>query len=545
MKYSNSSKYRIISVAIAIVFLLVSIAIDTENVQAAAKLKIDSTSKAVYVGKTVKLKANTNVKWKLQKNKGIAKLISVKKKTVKVKGLKTGTVYIVAKSGNQTRKTKIVVVKRGAPLKINLSTSKETIGIGESCVVSVKSITPAGTSNKVTFSSSDTSVALAYGSGLVIGNKVGKVIITAKSKADSNVTASVELNVVDAKAGILTASIDMSDTSRYPAGKAVKAWFPVPVSDYNQSISAVKYEAPKATRAEIKNSSSGDEAFYVEWGPDVIPADRKATLSFHVYRREVVHSKDLRSREKGKVDTEKYAEYLRQTQYSGSLTDGIVKETADKIVADAKAKTVYDKAHAIYLWICENITRDKSLANRELGDVVAVLSGQRDAGSCIDINSIFVALCNAEGIPARDSFGYKINSDQTKLGPNCRAEFYLPGHGWVEVDPAMPLGVIMYKEDQYRGENAPKADEWEVIKETYWTTGSASWICQNHGRDITFDPPQSAAPDYMVNPDRTLNHFMFPYGEYDGKYIKSWGDYNKTFSYEYSFEEEDPLDCGC
>ena len=49
----------------------------------------------------------------------------------------------------------------------------------------------------------------------------------------------------------------------------------------------------------------------------------------------------------------------------------------------------------------------------------------------------------------------------------------------------------------------------------------------------------------MVNPDRTLNHFMFPYGEYDGKYIKSWGDYNKTFSYEYSFEEEDPLDCGC
>ena len=33
------------------------------------------------------------------------------------------------------------------------------------------------------------------------------------------------------------------------------------------------------------------------------------------------------------------------------------------------------------------------------------------------------------------------------------------------------------------------SDTWESIKETYWTTGSPDWICQNHGRDLTFDSP--------------------------------------------------------
>ncbi len=550
MQLSKSIAVRSFSVAIAIIFLLITIAAGTENVHAASKLKVTPGSSNIYVGKTVSLKANTNVKWSVSKGKGIVKLTSSKKKSVKVKGLKTGVAYITAKSGKQSSKVKIVVAKKGAPLSIKLMSSKEIIGPGETCNVSVLSVKPESASDKVSFSSSDDSIAEVTPGGLVTGNNIGTVKITARSKADRNVAASIVLEVVDAKAGVVTATIDMSNASKYPAGKAVKAWFPVPISDENQTVSNVKFTVADKdkTHAEISKPVSGaaysrDKVFYVEFAPDIAPADRKATLSFHVYRRAVSHSTDLRSKEKGSVDKEKFAEYLQETTYSGSLTEGIVKETADKIVADANAKTVYDKAHAIYLWIAENITRDKSLPNRELGDVVAVLSGQRDAGSCIDINSIFVALCNAEGIPARDSFGLKL---QEVPGQNCRAEFYLPGYGWVEVDPAMPLGKIMYKESEYRGQDAPNAAEWEVIKETYWNTGSPSWMCLTHGRDLTFEPKQSASPEYMVNPDGTLNHLMFPYGEYNGRYIEGWGPtYDKTFNYVYTFEEEDPRDCGC
>ena len=545
MLQSKSNAARIMSIAIAAVFLFVSIIASTQSVSAATKLKVTVTGKTVYVGQTAKLKANKNVKWSVS-NKKIAKLTNVKKKTVTIKGLKAGTVYVKAKSGKTTKKIKIVVKNKG-PEKINLVSTRDYIGIGEDCAVFVDSVEPSGVSSEVVFSSNNKSVAVVSQSGLVTGVSEGEATITAKSKSNST-KASVTLTVVAAKAGVLTAAIDMTDVEKYPAGKAVKAWFEVPVSDENQTIGKPKYEAESATYSGEVTDSSGAKAFYIEWGPEVAPENRKATLSFHVYRRAVLNKKDL-SNYKDEVNTEdeELMKWCKQTEYSGSLTEGIVKETSDRIINDAKAVTVYDKAHAIYLWVCENITRDKSMPNRELGDVVTILSSEEKiAGSCIDINSIFVALCNAQGIPARESFGYKIyegssSDEKTKLGQNCRAEFYLPGYGWVEVDPAMPLGRVM------NGAVEKGTPEWEAAKETYWTSGSPDWICQNHGRDLTFESPaeMNAAPGYMVNPDGKLNHFMFPHGEYEGRLIPGWGSFASEFKYVYTFKEESLIDCGC
>lgn len=541
MSYSKPEPKSFISIAVAVVFLIVSMLASTESVSAATKLKVTAEKNKIYVGQTVKLTANKNVKWSVSKKK-IVKLTKVKKKTVTVKGLKPGTVYVKAKKGKSTKKIKITVAKKPkeeAKQTINLASSKGIIGIGETCSVTVKGDIPI---DDVTFTSSDATVADVFSTGVVMGNSPGTTTITATYNKDSSVKASVDITVVAAKAGVLTVSINMTDGEKYPAGKPVKAWFQVPASDNNQNISNVKHEAKSADHEEIIKDSSGAEAYFVEWGPDAAPEDRVATLSFHIYRRAVVNGKDLRSLEKGSVDTgdPELAQWLKQTKYSGSLTGGVVKQTADK--ATAGAETVYDKAHAIYSWVCDNITRDKSNPDRELGDVVTILSSDKKiAGSCIDINSIFVAMCNAEGIPARESFGYKIFEDKSKLGQNCRAEFYLPGYGWVEVDPAMPLGKVM------NGTAEKGGDAWESIKETYWTSGSPDWICQNHGRDLTFNSPgeMNAAPGYMVNEDGTLNHFMFPHGEYDGQYIPGYGNYSSEFKYEYKFTEENPLDCGC
>lgn len=96
------------------------------------------------------------------------------------------------------------------------------------------------------------------------------------------------------------------------------------------------------------------------WDENTEPKDRTVTLSYNISRREIVRPDNLAALEKGKVDTKEMAPYLRESKRSGSLTSGIVKETADKIVKDAQAKTVYQKAHAIYEWVCENISRDKT-----------------------------------------------------------------------------------------------------------------------------------------------------------------------------------------
>lgn len=47
---------------------------------AAKKLKVSPTKKTIYVGKTVKLKANQKVKWSVKSGKTIVKLTSKKRR---------------------------------------------------------------------------------------------------------------------------------------------------------------------------------------------------------------------------------------------------------------------------------------------------------------------------------------------------------------------------------------------------------------------------------------------------------------------------------
>lgn len=541
---------RSISIALTVMLLIVSVMASAQNVNAASGLKVSVTKKTIYVGQTTKLKANTNVKWSLSKSK-IVKKAKVGKRVITVKGLKAGTVYVKAKAGKSTKKVKITV-KPKPPKKITLKADAEVLGLGELCSVSVKSVSPSGASRKVEYSSSDKSVAVVSQDGLVVANGVGSVTITARSKVNRSVKAKVKFTVVPANAGTIKLKVDLSNEKLYPAGKVARVWLPVPQSDENQLISAVSFKAPGAKTKKITKDSGGGKELYIEWDANTKPEDRKATLSYHIYRRAIVRPKDLESREKGKVDKKAFANELKKTYWSGSLKSGIVKETADRIVTNAGATTVYKKAYAIYNWVCNNVTRidDKDVV---FGDVVSILSHKREAGSCMDVNSVFVALCRAEGIPARNLFGMRFTASngtpeygKTAYGPNCRAEFYLPGYGWVVVDPALAIKQSWGHESEYIGKGAPKAATWKKIKLQYWGNGEENWLCNNSGRDITLTPKQKMVPGEpldVLNADGTINLLMFPYGEFDGKYIPCRDAEN--FHYEYSYEYQDPKSCGC
>lgn len=105
MMHSKSKSTRLISFAIVVVFVFVSMLSGTEIASAATKLKVTAAKRTIYVGKTVKLKANRNVKWSVSKKK-IAKLTKKKKKSVTVKGLKPGTVYVKAKAGKKVKRSR-------------------------------------------------------------------------------------------------------------------------------------------------------------------------------------------------------------------------------------------------------------------------------------------------------------------------------------------------------------------------------------------------------------------------------------------------------
>jgi transglutaminase-like putative cysteine protease len=132
-------------------------------------------------------------------------------------------------------------------------------------------------------------------------------------------------------------------------------------------------------------------------------------------------------------------------------TDGIVLETAQEIVKGARGDL--EKARAIYEWIVENTFRDPKVRGCGIGDIRGMLETKNLGGKCADLNALFVGLCRAAGVPARDLYGVRAaeskefkslgkGGDITKA-QHCRAEFYVQSHGWVPVDPADVRKVVL------------------------------------------------------------------------------------------------------
>lgn len=566
-----SSKKRLTALLVAFAFLLGTFAVGTETVSAASKLKVSPTHKTVYVGSKVTIKANKKVKWSVSGKKKIVKITSKKSKKnkkVTVKAYKAGTAYVKAKYGRKTKKIRITVRSK-VPTKINVVSTETGIGVGNHCTVKVKSVSPSYASKSVTWSSSNTKIATVNASGLVKGVKPGVATITATSKMSKAKKGSVKIRVLKTLSGTVTMTTSVTDETKFPKGKVTRVWIPVPQTDRDQTVapSTLNYKAEKATETKYTYDSSGNKALYVVWDENTEPKDRTVTLSYNISRREIVRPDNLAALEKGKVDTKEMAPYLRESKRSGSLTHGIVKETADKIVKDANAKTVYEKAHAIYKWVCENISRETSNHTPGIGagNAEYILNHPNEGGKCTDTNSVFVALCRAAGVPARGVYGLSLNELEGKPGTyiqKCKPQYYLPGYGWAEADTSAVLKEIRGEEDKFRkGESMKSA--WDDIKDRYWGNGSEQWIMLSTGDDIELSPRQSATtaedqyptdkypekwPQRLagLNDDGTLNYFVYPYVEYDGQfnhaYKKLAAEY-PHFTFNYTFEEDAGCNC--
>jgi transglutaminase-like putative cysteine protease len=149
------------------------------------------------------------------------------------------------------------------------------------------------------------------------------------------------------------------------------------------------------------------------------------------------------------ASSEELAEYLRPT--ASSPTDGIVSARAQEIVGARTAPI--DKARAIYDWIVDNTFRRGATRGCGLGNVAFMLESGDLGGKCADINSLYVGLARAAGLPARDFFGIRVAESQVSksLGKSgditkaqhCRAEVFIEGKGWFPVDPADVRKVVL------------------------------------------------------------------------------------------------------
>ncbi|PKN61584.1 MAG: transglutaminase [Deltaproteobacteria bacterium HGW-Deltaproteobacteria-15] len=290
-----------------------------------------------------------------------------------------------------------------------------------------------------------------------------------------------------------------------------RLWIPYPMTDEHQVVERERIEGNYTAHGVYREQAFGRAILYAEWkGP---AKNRTLTYTFSVSRWEVI-KKDF-PKEESSFNPKGFEKYLLPTTFGP--TSGKVKETAQRIAGDKP--TILAKAKAIYDWIVDNMYRDPKVEGCGIGDVERLLVSL--GGKCVDIHSVFVALARSVGVPSREIYGIRIPGG--KIGDmtsaqHCWAEFYLPGYGWVPVDPA-DVRKIMLERQLSPGEE-------KEYREYYFGAVDENRIAFGTGKDILLNPPQSGG---------RLPYFGYPYAESDGKPLDDLFGFN--LGYTISFKE--------
>jgi transglutaminase-like putative cysteine protease len=293
-------------------------------------------------------------------------------------------------------------------------------------------------------------------------------------------------------------------TTRLEIAKAtgqVRAWVPLPLSqdtDYLRTLA----------NSWSGNAESVEIVYEPTYRASMVSAVFKpgeANPVIEVVSRFAVRERNVELKPgAGMIATrEEQALYLKPTDLMP--TDGIVKKTADEITKGAR--TDVQKARAIYEWTVENTFRNPKTRGCGVGDVKAMLETGALSGKCADLNALFVGLCRAAGVPARDVYGVRVvesprgYKSMGKLGDitkaqHCRAEFYARDIGWVPVDPADVRKVVLEERP-----NLTLADEVVKTMRSYlFGNWEGNWLGYNYAHDVTLPGAKGAPVAFLMYP---------------------------------------------
>ena len=312
------------------------------------------------------------------------------------------------------------------------------------------------------------------------------------------------------------------------AGPDTKAWIPVPAltSDWQQSLPST-WSGNVRDAAVFTDPTYGAKMVRAAW------ADSEASPVIEVVTR-------VRTRDRSVDWAKKSAPVLAADERALNLrstelitTDGIVAATAAKVTAGRT--TDVERVRALYDWTVVNTYREPTVRGCGVGDIKAMLETGNLGGKCADLNALFVGLCRASGVPARDvygirvaksAFGYKElgagNADITKA-QHCRAEVWLAGYGWVAMDPADVAKVMRQETASWIKD--PKDALVAPVYGALFGAWEGNWMGYNDAHDLAL-PGTAGAP---------VPFLMYPQAEARGERVDSLDP--DTFKYRITARE--------
>ncbi|MHB8949004.1 MAG: transglutaminase-like domain-containing protein [Rhodoferax sp.] len=287
----------------------------------------------------------------------------------------------------------------------------------------------------------------------------------------------------------LTTRVDLAK----PQG-ATQVWLPIPSvnSDWQQSLEST-FSSNGNTKL-VSDGQQGVRMLYAEFAADVAQPYVELTSRVRTQNR----ATDWANMQTVQEDPATLRAYSVGTNLLP--IDGIVRKTA--LEATRGARTDIEKAQKLYDWIVANTFREPTVRGCGEGDIKTMLETGNLGGKCADLNALFVGLCRAVGLPARDvyglrvapsAFGYKeLGGNPAKLqgAQHCRAEVFLQGHGWVAMDPADVAKVMRQETAEWI--KSPQHPLVAPVNQGLFGGWEGNWIAYNTAHDVALPFAQGA-----------------------------------------------------
>ncbi len=317
------------------------------------------------------------------------------------------------------------------------------------------------------------------------------------------------------------------DKKDFPA----KLWFPLPYDSDYQKVKFLKFSG-NYDEANINSDNADDvKILFASWKR----SDKKKILHIEMEIETTYRSVDLKyikkASHKNLAIPQNVKKFLEPSSHIP--TNGKIKEVADKITKGMSDR--FQKVQAIYDWVTKTTFRDPKILGCGIGDAGKMINSGYFGGKCTDISSLFVAITRAAGIPSRDVFGIRLGvSDFSKaLGKadkngfanistwqHCRAEYYIPGIGWIPTDPADITKLELVERLKYDDKKTKE------LRARYINSWEMNWVGFNWGRDFVLSPKPVQFP---------INMLGYPYGEVDDDVLNYYSP--RAFSYKITSQE--------
>jgi transglutaminase-like putative cysteine protease len=284
--------------------------------------------------------------------------------------------------------------------------------------------------------------------------------------------------------------------------KKLRVWAPVPQDSPVQTIKGLEFPDVVKPKITVEKRYGNALAYWeldnpgatMQFAPGTKTFEWSTTYSFTCTRREQVTDLDKVKEDAAEKDAGA-AEFLKDDKLT--IVDDRIRKMAATVVEGKK--TTLDKARAIYDYVFDHMTYDKSGTGWGRGDTNYACDVGK--GNCTDFHALFMSLCRASGVPAGFEIGlyapYKRKSDEKLGGYHCWSFFRVPGKAWVPVDIS-------------------EASKMKDRKDYFFGAHTSNRVTLSTGRDLVLEPKQDGPP---------LNYLLNPYAECDGKPIPTTKDW--------------------